>query len=150
VRPATARSPTAQVAEAFVIPTPEQQRAYVDRSPTEWFQQFWGYVTQQDATVARNGRALAVASLVTGLCIGLIAVRAAMILSASLVGTSLFAAGAGTLLAEIAPEQTRQAMQNHQPVIGIAIGAFLLGSIVIQTLLTRPKPAPKPAAPTAA
>lgn len=136
-------SPTVQVSDAFVIPTPEQQRAYVDRAPREWFQRFWSFVLQRDGTVERNGRALALASLVTGLCIGLIAVRAALILSTSLLGTMLFSTGIGTLLTHIAHDQTYQALRHHPNVIGLAIGAFLLGSIVLQTLLTRPNPKPK-------
>lgn len=139
--------PTASTEGTFTIPTPEQQEAYLKRAPREWFQQFWGFVTQRDASLAPNGRALAVASLVTGLCIGLIAVRAALILSTSLIGTFLFTAGAGTLLGRVAPEQMNQAFNNHPTVIGLAVGAFLIGSIVLQTLLTRPKPVPKTSPP---
>jgi len=139
--------PSATVGGEFVLPTAEQQQAYRDPSPREWFQQFWSYVTQQDATVSPNSRALGIAALITGLCVGILATRWALIVATSLVGTAMVATGAATLMSHISGGESIHALQKHPALMGVAVGGFLLTSIVLQAMLTRsgPKTEVKPA-----
>jgi hypothetical protein len=136
-------------AEQFVIPTPEQQEAYAQRTPRQWFQQFWGYVAQQEPGIVQKGRALGLATFIAGLCIGLLAARLALILSTSLIGTALVTTGMFTLIAHFMHDRAYQALENHPTLVGLTVGVFLVSSIILQTLLTRrhhsPKMAEKPA-----
>ena len=67
---------------------------------------------------------------------GLLAVRWALILSTSLLGTSLVTTGLATLLTQSVPD-SYQAFQNNPKLVGIGIGAFLATSLVLQTMLSR-------------
>lgn len=135
--------------DPFVIPTPEQQQAYAQRTPREWFQEFWGHVVQHDPGVRQKGLALGLATFAAALCIGLLAARLALILSTSLIGTALVTTGMFTLIAHFTHDRAFQALENHPTLVGLAVGAFLVTSVILQTLLTRrhssPKMAEKPA-----
>ena len=133
--------------ESFVVLTPAEQASYVHPQPEEWVRSCWSYVAQQDASIPKTGRALGLVALVTGLCFGLVASRWALILSTSLVGTVLVVSAIAELLSQFAPEESYQALHQRPLVAAIAAGAFLLGSLVLQTLLTRPPHAGKPAKP---
>ncbi len=121
---------------AFALPTPADQQAYLDRTPKEWAQSFWAYLTEQDYNTARYSQGLAVLALLTGLSMGLLAVRWALILSTSLLGTSMVTTGLATLLTQSVPD-SYQAFQNNPKLVGIGIGAFLATSLVLQTMLSR-------------
>jgi len=124
----------------FALHTPEQQQATLDRGPREWAEGLWTFVTARDASAAPNGRALAVAAMVIGLCLGVLAVRWALIISTSIVGTSLVTTGMATLLYQSVPE-SYQAFEARPGLAGIGIGGFLVTSLIIQTMLTRNAPA---------
>ncbi len=124
---------------SFELPSPEQQQAYRDRTPRQWVEEFWSFVGQKDASVPREGRALALAALLTGLCLGVMAVRTALILSTSLLGTGLVATSLATFLTNSVPASC-SAVQQHPIAIGIGVGAFFVASVVVQTLLTRKAP----------
>ncbi len=133
---------TVSVVEApgsFMLPSPEQQQVYRERSPSQWAKEFWNFVTQKDANVERNGRAVVLAAMVTGLCLGVLAMRWALILSTSLLGTALVTTAIATLLTHSVP-RSYEAFQHNPSLIGIGIGAFLVFSLVLQTLLTRKAP----------
>ena len=121
---------------AFALPTPADQQAYLDRTPKEWAQGFWTYLTERDYNTARHSQGLAVLALLTGLSMGLLAVRWALILSTSLLGTSMVTTGLATLLTQSVPD-SYQAFQNNPKLVGIGIGAFLATSLVLQTMLSR-------------
>ncbi len=131
-----------EAGESFALPSPEQQQAYRDYSPRQWLQGLWAFVAQKDAQVERNGRALALGAMVTGLCLGVLAMRWALILSTSLVGTGFVTTAMATLLTHSAP-QSYEAFQQHPVAIGIGVGAFLVTSLIIQTMLTRKAPSAK-------
>jgi hypothetical protein len=126
----------AETPGSFVVPTPDEQQAFNERTPAEWFRQLWTFVTEKDARLERNGKAVTIAAMVTGLCLGVLAMRFALILSTSLVGTLLVTSGLFKLLAHIAPG-SYQTVQSRPDVMGMAIGAFLVTSLILQTLLTR-------------
>ena len=131
----------AAVDGTFALQTPEEQQAYLDRGPREWAEGLWTFVSERDASAASNGRALAIAAMVIGLCMGVLAVRWALIVSTSLVGTSLVTTGMATLLYQSVPD-SYQAFQGRPGLVGIGVGGFLVTSLIIQTMLTRSAPAP--------
>lgn len=126
----------------FVIPSTEQQQAYRDRDPRRWATEFWAFVTARDSNTARNSKAITIVALLTGLCLGLLAVRWALIISTSIVGTSLVTAGVATLLTHSVPE-SYQAFQNNPGLLGIGVGGFLVTSLIVQTMLSRQSPSGK-------
>jgi len=137
-----AQQPAIQSPITFAIPTPMEQQAYRDRTPRQWAEEFWAFVTVRDVNVARNTKALAIVALLTGLCLGILAVRWALILATSLVGTVFVTTAAATLLTRSVPE-SYQAFQNHPGLVGVGIGGFLVASLILQTLLSRQSPSAK-------
>lgn len=128
--------------EAFAIPTPQQQQDYLQRTPKQWVHELWSYVTANDADEQRNGRALALGAMVTGLCLGVLAVRWAMIISTALVGTALVTMSLATLMTHSVPG-SYEAFQRNPNLVGVGMGAFLVSSLILQTLLTRKAPSAK-------
>jgi hypothetical protein len=126
----------------FAVPTTIEQQAYRDRTPRQWAEEFWAFVTQRDANVARNTKGLATVALLTGLCLGILAVRWALILSTSLVGTVLVTTAVATLLTHSVPE-SYQAFQHNPGLLGVGVGGFLVTSLILQTMLSRKSPAAK-------
>jgi hypothetical protein len=132
----------------FALPSPEQQQGYLDRSPQQWAKELWSFVLQNNPRVERDGKSLGVFAMLTGLFFGVVATRAALILSTSLVGTGLVTTAIGTLLAHAIPN-SYQAFQQRPGMAGAGVGAFLVASLVLQTMLTRkrrpgkPEPTPK-------
>jgi hypothetical protein len=131
---------TMEPAGSFVLPTPEEQEAYRQRGPREWAAEFWAFLRTKDASIERNGRALAVTAALTGLCLGVLAVRWALILATSLIGTLLVTTSMATLLTHAAP-RSYETLQHNPGLVGIGVGAFLVTSLILQTLLTRKAPA---------
>ncbi|MCH7839579.1 MAG: hypothetical protein IID38_05020 [Planctomycetes bacterium] len=127
----------------FVPPSPREQQAYRDRTPGQWLEQFRTFLKQQDARIERNGRTLILASLLTGLCLGVVAVRWALVVTTALIGTSLVVSGISVLLNHFAQQEAYQAFEKHPSIVGMAVGGFLMTSLILQTLLTRPAPLPK-------
>ncbi len=126
----------------FAIPTPQEQRDYLERTPQQWAGDFWAFVTQRDATVAKNAKAIALVALLTGLCMGIVAVRWALILATSLAGTVLVTTAMATLLTHSVPE-SYQAFQRNPALLGVGVGGFLVTSLILQTMLSRRTPAAK-------
>lgn len=129
---------------SFALPTPGQQQQYVDRTPKQWASELWSFVTRQDGRLEGKARAVALAAMLTGLCLGVVAMRTALIVSTSLVGTALVTTGMAALLTQSVPA-TSEAFQQRPGLVGIGVGGFLMTSLIVQTLLTRKAPSPKPA-----
>lgn len=134
--------PALQSPITFAVPTANDQQAYLQRTPGQWADEFWAFVTQKDARVAIQTKWLAIGALLTGLSLGIVAVRWALILTTSLVGTALVTTGAATLLTQSVPE-SYQAFRNNPGLLGIGIGGFLVTSLILQTMLSRKSPSPK-------
>ena len=124
----------------FSVPSPEQQEAYRDRSPGQWAKEFWAFVTERDASLAQGARSIGIIAALTGLCLGVVAMRWALILSTAMVGTGLVTTGVGTLISHYWPEQGYQAFAERPAVFGAIIGGFLVSSLIVQTALTKPAP----------
>lgn len=137
---------TASTTGSFGVPSAEEQAAYRDRTTRQWASEFWAYVVAKDAQIGQNGRALAIMAMVTGLCLGVLAVRSALILSTSLVGTALVTTAAASVFADSVPEMT-QAVRAHPGFAGGLIGGLLVGSLIVQTLITRSAPRGKSGSP---
>jgi len=124
---------------AFTLPSPAEQQAYRDRDPQQFAQELWAFASDKDANLERNGKAVALLAIVAGLSIGVAAARWALILSTSLVGTGLVATAMGTLTNTYAPV-SYQSLYERPTLLGVGVGAFLLISLIVQTLLTRKAP----------
>ena len=129
-------------ADTFALPSPEQQGAYRMPDPAAWARDCWGYVTQQDAQAEPKAKAIALAAMVTGLCLGVLALRTALIVATSLVGTALVTTSIATVLTQ-SGSGSYQAFQNNPKWIGIGVGGFFVTSLLVQTLLTRKAPGNK-------
>jgi|CXWL01.1.fsa_nt_gi hypothetical protein len=138
--------PTPSGETEFLIPTPAEQAAHLNRNPRTWFSNFWTFLTERDPNVARNTQAIAILSALGGLCLGLMAVRPSLIISTSLIGTTMVVAGLGTLLSSSVPS-AYTSVQSNPRLIGLGVAAFLATSLLLQTMLMRkstvggPKPA---------
>ncbi len=137
-----ARSPV-NGTTGFALSSPKEQQAYLDRSPRQWAEGLWERATAKDVHLERQGKALAIAALVTGLCMGLIAGRWMLVLATSLVGTALVTFSVATLCSRAMPE-SYQAFAGHPGMVGIGVGGFLATSLIVQTLLTRKAPSTAP------
>ncbi len=137
-----AQRPTIQSPITFAVPTPTEQQAYRERTPRQWAEEFWAFLSHKNATVARNTKALATVAMLTGLCLGILAVRWALILTTSIVGTALVTTGAAALLTQSVPD-SYQAFQNNPSLVGVGIGGFLVTSLILQTMLSRKSPQAK-------
>lgn len=124
----------------FSIPlTPEAQQAYRDRTPGDRLSALWSHLNEQDATLSRHGIAIGMAVVLAGMLIGLAAARFTLIVASSLVGTFLVVAGLGGAAMTYSPSWY-QAGADKPGVLGAAMGAFLVASLIVQTLLTRNAP----------
>lgn len=132
-------APTTEASGTFVLPSPEKQEAYLKRTPRQWAEEFWAFVAEKDGQIGQRTRSLALAAMITGLCLGVLAVRWALILSTALVGTALVSTGIATILTQSVPESCA-AFGQHPNVVGIGMGAFLVSSLILQTMLTRKAP----------
>jgi len=101
---------------------------------------FWEYLRQRDADVERNVGMVGIAAGICGLMLGLLAVRFTVVVFSALVGTSLVTTGLTVLGTTWAPN-VHQAVTADPRIALAVVGGVFLGSVVIQTLLTR-KPAP--------
>ena len=134
-----ASSPTTEVAK-FTIPSAKDQQAYRDRTPQQWADEFWAFATGKDAALELNSWLVGLGALAGGLFLGVIAMRWMLILSTSVFGTVLVASSVATLIAHSVPE-SYQAFPKHPGIVGMGVGAFLVTSLILQTLLTRKAPA---------
>ncbi len=123
----------------FAVPTPGEQQAYLRQKPLELATQFWDYATVQDVGMERNAHTIGLAAMVTGLFLGVVAVRWALVISTSLLGTMLVATGVGTLFAK-SFDGSYQTFLDHPGVGATVAGVFLLTSLTLQAMLTRKTP----------
>jgi hypothetical protein len=127
---------------AFTVPSTDQQQAYTERTPRQWAEELWAFAAQKDARLEHNGKAIGLVAMAVGLCLGVVAVRWALILSTSVVGTVLVTVAMATLMGHFTPG-SYQAFQHRPVLAGVGIGGFLVTSLIVQTLLTRKAPRSK-------
>lgn len=137
------RAETNEADFVFSVPTPEQQEAYRNRTPKQWAQEFWAYAVQRDGALEQGARTLGIVAVLTGLCLGVVAMRWALILSTALVGTGLVTGGIATLVHHYWPGEGYEAFAARPAVVGAIIGGFFVSSFIVQTAITKPAPAGK-------
>lgn len=137
-----AYQPESQPAQAnFSVPSPTEQAAYRDRDPRQFVEGLRTFVAGRDAHVERDGRWIAIGTLLLGTMLGVLACRTMSILATSIAGTFLVSSASATLLAQFIPG-AYPALLGHPVVAGVGMGAFLVGSLFMQIMLTRkPRPA---------
>lgn len=120
----------------FATPASNTQAIQLNPEFEVWAADFWHDLTARDASLERNLTAAIVAAGVFGLLLGLVAVRFTLVMVTSAVGTALFTSGATALTYQFQPE-LYEASLSHPHALGLACGTFLVGSLVLQALLTR-------------
>jgi hypothetical protein len=128
----------------FSTPEPRVQELHLNPEFNAWLEDLYTHVTSKEVNLERNMVLSAVAAGVFGLLLGLMAVRFTLVILTSVMGTAALIAGASTLLCHHRPELYHAALA-HPGALAIACGAFLLGSLVLQALLTRSHKSRKPA-----
>ena len=126
--------------DGLALPARERQQPFRGRPPRQWAAEFWAFATGKDATLQANSQLVGYGALAAGLFLGVVAVRWMLILSTSILGTALVASSVATLLGSWVPG-AYQTILGHPGVVGMGMGAFLVTSLVLQTLLTRKAPA---------
>lgn len=121
----------------FTTPDPQTQEARLNPQFTDWSKGFWNYVNEKAPQVTRNLEIITPALACLGVLMGLVAVRLTLVLMTSVAGIVLLTSGLAALVHQFRPELYETTMQ-HPEAIGAAFGVFLIGSLVLQTLLTRP------------
>jgi hypothetical protein len=139
-------APAIAASGSFAVPSLEGQQAYRERSLQQWAGEFWAYATERDGGLERSGKTLALGAMVTGLFLGVLAVRWALILATALVGTALVTTAITTLLTHSVPG-SYEAFQRNPALFGVGVGAFLVSSLILQTMLTRTAPRDKTKSP---
>ncbi|MCH7994395.1 MAG: hypothetical protein IIB57_08120 [Planctomycetes bacterium] len=122
----------------FSLPSPAEQAEYRSRTPQQWANQFWAYVTARDAHVGRNGVLLGAGAALMGLFLGVVAMRWMLILSTSLVGTVFVTAAIGAIVFNLFPSY--RSLEVRPAVLSAGMGGFLVASLILQTMLTRKAP----------
>lgn len=120
----------------FTLPSAVDQQGYLERRPEQWAGQFWSYLEARDPGVTQNARGLFAVALLSGLCVGLLATRWALILSTSLIGTLLVVIGAATVLVKSVPDSLA-AFDKNPGLAAAGIAGFLITSLILQSLLSR-------------
>jgi len=120
----------------FALPTAEGQQVYWNGGFKEYVSSFTNYLADRDMRALQNGRAIGMVALLTGLCVGLMATRWALILSTSLVGTLLVAVGAAALLVQSLPKAC-VAFDKNPGLAAAGLGGFLITSLILQALLSK-------------
>ena len=120
----------------FTTDHPTKQAIHLNPEFKQWAKDFWQDVTSQNTSLQRNLSMVAVSAGLLGLLLGLVAVRLTLVVLTSVVGTALFTSGATALAYQFQPE-FYDAGLSHPHALGLACGTFLVGSLVLQALLTR-------------
>lgn len=134
----TASAAVGQVGD-FAVPSPEENSAFANGNIATLGKKFWAFAKQKDASLERRALVWGIAALVTGLFLGVLTIRWALVLSTSFLGTVLVGGGAATLFTHFFP-QSLQSFQAHPGIGASAVGTFLVMSLVLQTMLTRATP----------
>ena len=139
-------APDAIVPADLTLPADGQAATSPHQTALQWGAKLWTFAKERDAQLAPMARGVALAAILVGLCVGVVAVRWMLILATSLAGTAMLAGGVATLVRGAVEEGPVSIAEN--PVLtGAAVGACLVVSLIVQTRLTRkPRPTQEAAA----
>jgi len=130
-----ASSPT-EGQQTFMIPSPGEQEENRQRSVNDYASEFWSFATARDGTLPVNTALVGFGAAAVGLFLGVVAVRWMLILATSVAGTLLVTSSVATILSRYLADSYQPLLRNPG-VMGMGVGAFLVASLIIQTLLTR-------------
>lgn len=119
--------------EAKVFSTEFKQ--WVDDSG-DWGRGFWEHASAGDTRLTRYLPMIAIGAGLVGLVLGLLVPRFMMISLTSVMGVAFMTSGSAALTQQFEPVLYQSAL-GHPRAMGMACGALLLGSLILQTLLTR-------------
>lgn len=122
--------------QTFTVPTPDEQTAYREHNLSEWASEFWSFATSKDSALPVNTQLVGFGAAAVGLFLGVVMVRWMLILATSVAGTMLVTTATATILSRFLAD-SYQPLLRHSGVMGMVVGAFLLASLVVQTLLTK-------------
>lgn len=125
--------------QAFTVPSADQQQKYRAPEFNEWAHQFWSFASEQDGDLPINSQLVGFGAAAVGLFLGVVAVRWMLILATSILGTALVTTAAATAMTHFAPGSEKTFL-DHSGIMGMGVGAFLVSSLILQTLLTRKAP----------
>lgn len=134
--------------KGFSVPDLQTQKSYLNPEFPRWAQGFWDYAKAQDPKVAEKLSLVTAAAALVGFLVGALAVRFTLIVITALLGTAMVTSGVFALAQQYQPALVQSGFDRPQ--IGLlAWGVFLLGSLILQTLVTRSDKSPGPAPPRA-
>ncbi len=119
----------------FSIPDPDTQADYLNPEFRRWAQGFWSYAQGQDLRIQEKLSLVTVGAALVGFLLGALAVRFTLILVTAILGTAMVTSGLAALAQQYQPDLV-QASIDHPQIGALAWGIFLVGSLVVQTLLT--------------
>lgn len=123
----------------FTLPSPAQQAANIQPDFSEWAKDFWAFASERDRTLPINSQLVGFGAAAVGLFLGVVAVRWMLILATSILGTGLVTTAVATTVTYFAPGSEKTFLE-HSGMMGMGVGAFLVSSLILQTLLTRKAP----------
>jgi hypothetical protein len=127
--------------EMFTTPDPETQARFLNPEFSDWLRGFWDFTSTNDPGKVRKLMLISGCLALFGLISGLLAVRFTLVTITSIVGTTMLLSGATVLIQQVLPD-LYSAFMDHPQAVAMSGGTFLLGSLVLQSLLTRPHKAP--------
>ncbi len=139
---AMALSSPAEYAQDFKLAAAERI-VEAKASTREALAEYWDFVKARDMKVVPHARSLGLGAALLGLFVGIVAMRFALILSTSFLGTMLVGSGVTGLLSGFSPGFYK-AVAQHQSFATAALGMCFVISLILQARLTR-KPSTAPA-----
>lgn len=125
--------------QAFTVPSAEQQQKYRAPELKELASDFWAFASEQDGNLPIDSQLVGFGAAAVGLFLGVVAVRWMLILATSILGTALVTTAVATTVTHFAPGSEKTFL-DHSGLMGMGVGAFLVSSLILQTLLTRKAP----------
>ncbi|RJP39703.1 MAG: hypothetical protein C4547_03320 [Phycisphaerales bacterium] len=118
------------------LPTADQLHA-APASAAETLRGYWTRASEADPRLVPHARSLATAAALMGLLVGMIFLRASMILCTSFLGTVLLGSGMTEIIRAFSPG-FYQSLVDYPNVGATAMGACFVISLIMQARLTRP------------
>ncbi len=134
---ASAQHAVAQVPppDQVVLPSAEALQT-AQASAMETLKGYWTQASTVDPQLTPHARSLGTATALLGLLVGMIFLRASMILCTSFLGTVLLGSGLAALIQSISPG-FYQSLVDHPNIGGTAMGLCFVISLIMQARLTR-------------
>ncbi len=123
--------------DTFTVPEPDVQAAALNPEFQRWARGFWDYAFEHDRGGTRRVALTSACAALFGMLMGVFAVRFTLVTTTAVVGTAMFGFGILSAARTWRPD-FYQAGVDHPQALAAACGTFLLASLLLQTLLTKP------------